>query len=112
MTKEILLQFKLSIKKDINYSKLPNNDIILFVCHECGKRTDEMKKGDSLKYYTGDDNHLYCNECASVLFAASEETPPEQCYVCNKVIPKDHQIIERFGVRVCEYCATQEELAC
>ena len=99
-------------KKDIDYSKLPNSNIILFLCHECGKRTDEMKKGDSLRYYTGDDNHLYCNECASVLFAVSEEKPPEKCYVCSKVIPKDHQIIERFGVRVCEYCATQEELTC
>ena len=99
-------------KQNIDYSKLPNSGIILFVCHECGKRTDEMKKGDSLKYYAGDDNHLYCNECASVLFAASEEKTPEKCYVCDKIIPKDHQVIERFGVRVCEYCATQEELTC
>ena len=91
-------------------STLTDPDTILFLCHECGKRTDEMKKGDSLRYYTGDDSHLYCNECALVLFAASEETPPEKCYVCSKVIPKDHQVIERFGVRVCEYCATQEEL--
>ena len=99
-------------KQNIDYSKLPNSDIILFLCHECGKRTDEMKKGDSLKYYAGDDNHLYCNECASILFAASEEKAPEKCYVCDKIIPKDHQVIERFGVRVCEYCATQEELTC
>ena len=91
-------------------STLTDPDIIIFACHECGKRTDEMKKGDSLKYYAGDDNHLYCNECASVLFVSHGEKPPEKCYVCDKVIPKDHQIIERFGVRVCEYCATQDEL--
>jgi len=101
-----------SDNKNIDYSKLPNGDIILFLCHECGKRTDEMKKGDSLRYYAGDDNHLYCNECASVLFAANVEKPPAKCYVCDKIIPKDHQVIERFGVRVCEYCATQEELTC
>ena len=100
-----------SKKQNIDYSKLPNGDTILFICHECGKRTDEMEKGGSLKY-VGGGNHLYCNKCASILFAASEEKPPEKCYVCDKIIPKDHQIIERFGVRVCEYCATQEELSC
>ena len=97
-------------KLDVDYSKLPNGDIILFACYECGKRTDEMKKGDTLKY-AGNDTHLYCNECASILFSASdEEASPKKCFVCDKVIPKDHKIIERFGTRVCEDCACPSDI--
>jgi len=95
----------------VHNSVLTDGTVITFACHECGKGTDELEKGDSLKY-AGNGPNLYCSECRSVLFATSEEKPPEKCWVCDKIIPKDHKVIERFGVRVCEYCATQEELAC
>jgi len=87
----------------------PDSDIVLFACFECGKRTDEMKKGDTLKY-AGNDTHLYCNECASILFSASGEETPVKCWVCDKVIPKDHKIIKRFGKRVCEDCACPSDI--
>lgn len=90
-------------------TKLPNadekhKDTMLYVCHECGIKTSEMEAGDSLKYVNG---NLYCNKCASIFFVSDKE--PEICWVCNKVIPKDHRIIERFGVRVCEDCACSSD---
>ena len=78
-----------------------HNDTILFACFECGLTTDQMLKGHTLKY-AGDGN-LYCNTCMEILFSSDKK--PNECFVCNKVIPKDHKIIERFGVRVCEDCA-------
>jgi putative aminopeptidase FrvX len=88
------------------YTPDKEGEIILFACFECGKTTNEMEKGHSLKYRT--DGHLYCTACMSILFAAKKE--PESCFVCNKVIPKDHKIIERFGVRVCEDCACPSDI--
>jgi len=96
--------------KKEEYNKPQNKEIIVFACHECGIKSGEMEAGDSLKY-AREDGKLYCNQCAS-LFVPNTETPPVKCWVCDKIIPKDHKIIERFGTRVCEYCATQEELSC
>lgn len=99
-------------KQCINHSELPNGDVIPFACHECGKTVVEMDKGDSLRYYVGDSDHLYCNSCAETLFGTPDATNlPERCFVCDKVIPKDHKIIKRFGVLICEDCATDEELS-
>lgn len=94
-------------EQDIDYSKLPNSDIVLFACHECGKRTDQMEKGDSLKYYGGS-GQMYCNKCAEIFFPS--EIIPQKCWVCDKVIPKDHKIIKRFGTRVCEDCACPSDI--
>lgn len=87
----------------VEHSMLPNGGIILFACHECGKRTDEMEAGDALKYRSNSDNHLYCNNCASILFTSQKE--PIRCWICDRVIPKDHKVIERYDMRICEDCA-------
>lgn len=72
----------------------------VFACYECGVKTGEMEAGGSLRYVNG---QLYCNKCALIFFV--DEIEPKDCFVCSRVIPKDHKIIERFGVRVCEDCA-------
>lgn len=96
-----------ALKSDnIDYSTLQNGETILFACFECGKTTDQMEKGSSLKY--AEDRHMYCDNCMKILFAGVEH--PKECFVCNKVIPKDHKIIERFGVRVCEDCACPSDI--
>lgn len=82
-----------------------HKNTVLFACSECGIKTSEMETGDSLKYVNGE---LYCNECASIFFV--DKIDPKECFVCNKVIPKDHEIIERFGVRVCEDCACPSDI--
>jgi len=76
------------------------NNVVVLACNECGIKKDEMEKGDSLRYVNGE---LYCNKCAAIFFVFDKE--PAKCFVCNRVIPKDHKIIERFGVRVCDDCA-------
>lgn len=81
-------------------SVLTDGTIITFTCCECGIKASEMEAGDSLKYING---KQYCNGCASVFFVLDKE--PEKCYVCNLIIPKDHKVIKRFGVRVCEDCS-------
>ena len=91
--------------KKMDAGKQLDNDIILFACHECGITTAQMKKGDSLRYIGFGDKHLYCNGCASLFSVPGGYEKPKECFVCNKIIPKDHKIIERFGVRVCEDCA-------
>jgi hypothetical protein len=93
-------------KDNIPHSTLQNGETILFACFECGKTTDQMIKGHSLRY--AKDGHLYCDNCMSILFVSDEE--PGKCFVCNRVIPKDHKIIERFGVRVCEDCRCPSDL--
>jgi len=93
-------------KAIVEQSILPDGKIVLFACFECGLTTSQMEKGDSLKY-AGDGN-MYCTTCMSVLFASNEK--PKECFVCNRPIPKDHKIIERFGVRVCEDCACPSDL--
>lgn len=93
-------------KKKVEYSKLQDEKVIVFACHECGIKTDEMEKGDSLKYANGE---LYCEKCAIVFFVFDKE--PKKCWLCDKIIPKDHKIIERYGMQICEDCATSEELS-
>lgn len=93
-------------ENNIEHFVVQNGEIVLFACFECGKTTDTMEKGCSLKY--ANDGHLYCNDCMGVLFSSNRE--PNECFVCNKVIPKDHKIIERFGVRVCEDCACPSDI--
>lgn len=96
-------------KKD-QYSKKSNtqtqdkntDDSVIFACFECGIKTSEMTAGDSLKYVG---EHMYCSGCASLFSVPDKEDSPKKCFVCDKAIPKDHKIIERFGVRVCEDCA-------
>lgn len=72
----------------------------IFACQECGIKAPEMNVGGSLKYINGE---LLCNKCAAVFYVFDKK--PIRCYVCNEVIPKDHKIIERFGIRICEECA-------
>ena len=80
-------------------------ETIPFACHECGVTSGEMKAGDSLKYIDG--KNLYCNDCAS-LFSIPQK-PPKKCWQCEKVIPKDHKVIERFGMPICEDCTTPSD---
>jgi len=72
----------------------------LFACYECGIKTSEMKVGNSLKYMNGE---LYCSDCAALFYVGDKE--PVKCWVCEKPIPKDHKIIERYGTQICEECA-------
>ena len=82
-----------------------HKNVVIFACYECGIKTPEMDMGDSLRYVNGE---MYCNKCAAIFFVFDKE--PVKCFVCNKVIPKDHKIIERFGVRVCEDCACPSDI--
>jgi len=92
-------------KKNLDYSKLPNEEVIIFACNECGIKAHEMKSGDSLNYVNGE---LYCDKCASVFFASGKN--PIKCFNCNRIIPKGSKIIERFGIRVCEDCACPSDI--
>lgn len=93
-----------------NKKTTPNkdtSDIVPFAsyCYECGALATELSPGESLRTIN---RHLYCDTCAS-LFSVVVKTV-NKCYVCNHVIPKDHKIIERFGVRVCEDCAVPSDI--
>jgi len=80
---------------------------VIFACYECGIKTSEMKAGDTLKYIDG---QLYCNGCASLFNVSDKEKLPEKCWVCHKVIPKDHIIIMRYGTQICEECACPSDV--
>lgn len=73
----------------------------IFACYECGVKLPEIEAGGWLKYTHG---QLYCNKCTSLFYVTGDEEP-KRCYMCDKIIPKDHKIIERFGIRICEDCA-------
>jgi activator of HSP90 ATPase len=64
-------------------------------------------------YHTIVEGTLACGQCAADLRDVLKRTSTvytDDCFVCNKVIPKDHKIIERFGVRVCEECACPSDI--
>lgn len=82
---------------------------VIFACHECGITIPQMKKGDSLKYVIGD-GKLYCNECA-LLFDVPDKKPPVKCWICDKIIPKDHKLITRYDMPICEDCAHPSEIS-
>ena len=67
-----------------------------------------MEKGDSLKY-AGTDSHLYCNECASILFSAPDKE--KKCDVCEQIIPKGHYCTDIQGMLVCGVCAHELDIA-
>jgi len=96
-----MLHKKMSIKKSNNNN---TSNMTIPVCHNCGKKASDLQVGDCLKY-RGTKNHLYCDSCAALFFVEHNVKEPIKCFVCNKIIPKDHKIIKRFGVRVCEDCA-------
>lgn len=78
------------------------NNAILLACAECGVKASEMKQGETLQTINGE---LYCNDCAALFSVTSKEKSPEKCWVCEGIIPKDHKIIHRYGMPVCEDCA-------
>lgn len=86
-------------------TKPAQNEIIVLACSECGIKPENMRKGQKLKRVNG---NLYCDDCRAIFFVSDK--PPKECYMCNRVIPKDHKIIERFGIRVCEDCALPSDL--
>lgn len=86
--------------------KTTQNETVVLACYECGVEPGDMKKGEILKHAT--DGHLYCNICMGVLFVS--DTTPKKCFSCSQIIPKDHKIIERFGVRICEECALSSDV--
>lgn len=81
-------------------SVLSNNEKGGVICEVC----QEVIPKDH--YRTMIQTMLVCGECANDLRKYTDN----KCFVCNKEIPKDAKIIERFGVRVCEDCACPSDI--
>lgn len=71
-----------------------------FACCECGRKPEELNKGEKIKRINGD---LYCNNCESIFFVPKNN--PKNCWMCNRIIPKDHKIFRRYSMPVCEDCS-------
>lgn len=88
----------------LHNSVLTDGTTILFACHECGIKTDEMKKGDSLKY-DNQGRYLYCNKCALLFDTPNKKESPVICEICQEEIPNAHYRTTIQGVLVCGVCA-------
>ncbi len=86
-------------------SKSTDREIAVFACYECGIKTDEMKKGDTLKY-RGNRRHLYCDKC-SELFSTPRMKKGSlvTCEICEDIILENHYRTVIEGVLVCGVCA-------
>lgn len=67
-------------------NKSNDNNRVLFACHECGIKTNEMPNSSSLKLIGG---LLYCSDCAALFKIPDKKQDPKICYMCEKEIPKN-----------------------
>lgn len=85
------------------------------ICYMCDKPIPKDQtpiKDETLSNTTFGQWAYLCEECSTILGDDLDNTDekPKQCYVCDKIIPKDNKVIERFGVRICEDCALPSDV--
>ena len=101
--KKVCYLCKEELKEQAGISNPPSdNKLAVIACFECGKTLDEMVKGDNLTHINGE---LYCGDCSSLFSVLAKNLKPSKCWVCNRIIPKDHKDIRRFGNKVCGDCS-------
>ena len=96
------------LTQSLNSTKKESESEVGYICEMCNKVYQQTEPKTIV--HTNNEVVIMCNDCATLW----EETEPVpiKCFACNKIIPKDHKIIKRFGAQVCEDCALPSDTEC